>query len=51
MEWIYWVPPVICFAFAVAWHTWTYGWNTRKWVFVAIAILAGLVVQRLVFAG
>ena len=52
MEWVYWVPPVLLFAFAIAWHTWTYGWrsSTRTLMLVAFAILAGVVVQRLVFA-
>ena len=27
MEWIDWVPPVRCFAVALAWQTWRSGWS------------------------
>jgi hypothetical protein len=52
-DWIYYVPVVICFGVAIAWRTWAYGWSNtaRTLVLVAVAILAGVLVQRLVFAG
>jgi hypothetical protein len=52
-EWIYYVPLVLFFSLAVAWRTWAYGWisTAKTLVLVAVCILAGLVVQRLVFTG
>ena len=49
MEWIYWVAPLPLAALAFAFHTSRYGRPVRTLTLVAVTLVAGLVVQWLVF--